>query len=182
VQRPRRRRCRQCVFSWRFFRAGIHLASPMDRGCPNAVSRTRVRAAETIDGGQDRVCGLAYAWKFRTDLRRKEAVMSIAYCLQDYIAGRQFFWDPVEHRPSGSCIEAARLAHVPPDRVAKAVVLRGHAGYLMAVIRPTTSGETSAPRRSRWSAAHVERAGCHRSGSPAGLQRQHPVGRGSRQR
>ena len=60
--------------------------------------------------------------------------MSIAYRLQDYIAARHLPWVPVPHQPSGSCMEAAQLAHVPPDRVAKAVVLRGKAGYLMAVI------------------------------------------------
>ena len=61
--------------------------------------------------------------------------MSIAYRLQDYIAARHLLWEPVPHEPSGSCIEAAHRAHVPPDRVAKAVVLRGKAaGYLMAVI------------------------------------------------
>jgi Ala-tRNA(Pro) deacylase len=60
--------------------------------------------------------------------------MSIAYRLQDYIAQRHLSWDPVPHQPSGTCTQAAQLAHVPPDRVAKAVVLRGHSGYLMAVI------------------------------------------------
>lgn len=60
--------------------------------------------------------------------------MSIAYRLQDYIAARHLAWDPVTHRQSATCLEAAQLAHVPPDRVAKAVVLQGHAGYLMAVI------------------------------------------------
>lgn len=60
--------------------------------------------------------------------------MSIANRLQKYIADRQLPWDCVSHQPSGSCMEAAHRAHVPPDRVAKAVVLEGRAGYLMAVI------------------------------------------------
>jgi len=60
--------------------------------------------------------------------------MSIANRLQDYIADRKLTWDPVPHQPSSSCMEAAHLAHVSPDRVAKAVVLEGNAGYLMAVI------------------------------------------------
>jgi len=65
---------------------------------------------------------------------QKGAAMSIAYRLQDYIADRHLTWDPVGHQQSGTCLEAAQLAHVPPDRVAKAVVLKGHSGYLMAVI------------------------------------------------
>ena len=60
--------------------------------------------------------------------------MSIAYKLQDYIADRHLAWDPVTHQQSGTCLEAAQLAHIPPDRIAKAVVLKGHSGYLMAVI------------------------------------------------
>lgn len=60
--------------------------------------------------------------------------MSISYRLQDYIADRHLTWEAVTHQQSGTCIEAAHLAHVPPDRVAKAVVLKGHSGYVMAVI------------------------------------------------
>lgn len=60
--------------------------------------------------------------------------MSIAYRVQDYLEERELAWDPVTHPWSGSCMEAARLAHVPPDRVAKAVVLKGPSRYVMAVI------------------------------------------------
>ncbi len=60
--------------------------------------------------------------------------MSIAYRVQDYIAERDLPWDPVAHRISNSCIEAARSAHVPPDRLAKAVVLEDRNGYVVAVI------------------------------------------------
>jgi len=60
--------------------------------------------------------------------------MSIAYRVQDYIAEQALPWDPVPHRPSHSSMESARLAHVPPDRVAKAVVLEDPYGYVLAVI------------------------------------------------
>lgn len=60
--------------------------------------------------------------------------MSIAYRVQDYIAEHDLPWEPVPHGASASCEEAARLAHVPPDRVAKAVVLEDDGGYFMAVI------------------------------------------------
>jgi Ala-tRNA(Pro) deacylase len=59
--------------------------------------------------------------------------MTIANRLQEYIADRKLAWDPVSHDPSSTCMESAHSAHVPPDRVAKAVVLKGNAGYLMAV-------------------------------------------------
>jgi Ala-tRNA(Pro) deacylase len=60
--------------------------------------------------------------------------MSIAYRVQDYIAEQALPWDAVPHGPSHSSMEAARLAHVPPDRVAKAVLLEDPDGYVLAVI------------------------------------------------
>lgn len=60
--------------------------------------------------------------------------MSIAYRVQDYIADKGLAWDPVSHRPGASCRETARLAHVPSERVAKAVVLKDADGYVAAVI------------------------------------------------
>lgn len=60
--------------------------------------------------------------------------MSVAYRVQDYIAEHDVPWDSVSHDASQSSIETARLAHVPPDRVAKAVVLEDDDGYVLAVI------------------------------------------------
>ena len=60
--------------------------------------------------------------------------MSIAYRVQDYIAEHDVPWDVLPHFASQSSMEAARLAHVPPDRVAKAVVLEDDEGYFVAVI------------------------------------------------
>ena len=59
--------------------------------------------------------------------------MSIAYRVQDYIAEQALPWDPLPHLPSHSSMESARLAHVPPDRVAKAVLLEDAYGYVLAV-------------------------------------------------
>jgi Ala-tRNA(Pro) deacylase len=60
--------------------------------------------------------------------------MSIAYRVQDYIAEHDLVWDPVPHGESKTSIEMARLAHVRPDRVAKAVMLEDRDGYVLAVI------------------------------------------------
>jgi len=60
--------------------------------------------------------------------------MSIAYRVQDYIAEHDLPWDPVPHDESHSSRELARLAHVLPDRVAKAVVLEDRYGYVLAVV------------------------------------------------
>jgi Ala-tRNA(Pro) deacylase len=60
--------------------------------------------------------------------------MSIAYRVQDYLAENGAFWDAVPHRESATCREAARVAHVAPAQVAKAIVLKDSLGYLVAVI------------------------------------------------
>ena len=60
--------------------------------------------------------------------------MSIAYRVQDYIAETGTAWDPVAHRGGASCLETARRAHVPLERLAKAIVLKDALGYLVAVI------------------------------------------------
>lgn len=60
--------------------------------------------------------------------------MSIAYRVQDYIAENGAFWDPVPHRRSATCLEAARIAHVPCEQVAKAILLKDTLGYVLAVI------------------------------------------------
>ena len=60
--------------------------------------------------------------------------MSIAYRVQDYIAENGLAWDPVAQLGGASCAEMARLAHVPAERVAKAIVLKDALGYVVAVI------------------------------------------------
>lgn len=60
--------------------------------------------------------------------------MSIAYRVQNYIAERELPWDPVGHRASQSSMETAHYAHVPPDRLAKAIVLEDREGYVVAVV------------------------------------------------
>ncbi len=60
--------------------------------------------------------------------------MSIANRVLHHIAQHDLYWEPVLHGASRSSMEAAHLAHVRPDRFAKAVVLEDDGGYVMAVI------------------------------------------------
>lgn len=60
--------------------------------------------------------------------------MSIAYRVQDYMAENAAAWDPVAQRGGASSVEIARRAHVPTERVAKAIVLKDASGYVVAVI------------------------------------------------
>src|SRR5579871_6681165 len=61
--------------------------------------------------------------------------MSVSYRIQDYIADRRLPWDPVPHAASNTCLQAAHSAHLPAERVAKAVVLKDDLGYVLAVVR-----------------------------------------------
>jgi Ala-tRNA(Pro) deacylase len=60
--------------------------------------------------------------------------MTIAHRVKDYIAEHHLAWDAVPHAESNTSIETARFAQVRPDRVAKAVMLEDHDGYVLAVI------------------------------------------------
>ncbi|MGE5098163.1 MAG: aminoacyl-tRNA deacylase [Betaproteobacteria bacterium] len=60
--------------------------------------------------------------------------MSIPYRVQDFMAERDIPWDPVPHEASDCSMDAAHLAHVKPDELAKAVVLRTGHEYLLAVV------------------------------------------------
>lgn len=86
--------------------------------------------------------------------------MSIAYRVQDYIAEHDVAWEPVRHQQSASSREAARRAHVRPDRLAKAVLLEDRDGYVLAVIgadhRLDVSELSAALQRELWLASEPE--------------------------
>jgi Ala-tRNA(Pro) deacylase len=60
--------------------------------------------------------------------------MTMANRVQDYIARHKISCDAVTHRASQSMLEAARAAGVPPERLAKAVVLVDRSGYVVSVV------------------------------------------------
>lgn len=86
--------------------------------------------------------------------------MSIAYRVQDYIAEHGVAWETVRHQPSGSSREAARYAHVRPDRLAKAILLEDDDGYVLAVIgadhRLDVQALSEALQRELWLASEPE--------------------------
>ncbi len=60
--------------------------------------------------------------------------MNIASKVQDFLAERQSAYDLLSHPHSANSIETAHEAHVPADALAKAVVLKDQAGYVLAVL------------------------------------------------
>ena len=60
--------------------------------------------------------------------------MSVPYRVQDFIAEHDIPWDPVVHEASSCSMDAAHLAHVRPDELAKAVVLQTDRDCFLAVV------------------------------------------------
>jgi Ala-tRNA(Pro) deacylase len=63
--------------------------------------------------------------------------MAIAKALKTYLDAHAVKYDLVPHPRTVSSMKTAEAAHVPGDRLAKAVILRDEQGYLMAVVPST---------------------------------------------
>jgi len=70
--------------------------------------------------------------------------MNIAPRVEDYLARRQADYEVVAHPHTATSSATAEAAHVPGARVAKAVVLKDSAGYVLAVL-PSSSHLALAP-------------------------------------
>ena len=60
--------------------------------------------------------------------------MAIALTLQQYLDEHGVTYDVVAHAPTLSSMRTAEASHVPGDCLAKAVVLKQEAGYLLVVL------------------------------------------------
>jgi Ala-tRNA(Pro) deacylase len=60
--------------------------------------------------------------------------MTIAQTVSGYLQARHIPYDVITHPHSDSSRKAAETAHVPPERLAKAVILSDRRGFLMAVV------------------------------------------------
>jgi Ala-tRNA(Pro) deacylase len=60
--------------------------------------------------------------------------MNIAPSVQDYLAAQQIAYEVIPHAHTADSNGTARAAHVPGTSVAKAVVLKDKAGYVVAVL------------------------------------------------
>ena len=60
--------------------------------------------------------------------------MGIAITLAQYLAERGVEYDVVEHPHAVTASESAKTSHISPNRLAKAVVLKGKDGFLLAVL------------------------------------------------
>lgn len=60
--------------------------------------------------------------------------MAISRTLQTYLAHKGIAYDILPHRHTDTSVNSANSAHIPPDRLAKSVILEDEDGYVMAVI------------------------------------------------
>lgn len=60
--------------------------------------------------------------------------MAIAHTVSGYLQSHHVSYDVISHPYSDSSRKAAEAAHVPPEKLAKAVILNDRRGFLMAVV------------------------------------------------
>jgi Ala-tRNA(Pro) deacylase len=74
---------------------------------------------------------LLYSEQLFSDL--EEVRMAIAITLKEYFENEDIHYDTIKHRRALSSLDSSRSAHLPADKMAKAVVLQNEEGdYLMA--------------------------------------------------
>jgi len=73
--------------------------------------------------------------------------MNIAGKLRSYMDACHARFDLVEHPRTVSCIHTARVTRIPPERLARPVVLADDAGYLVAVVPASGHVDLAAFRR-----------------------------------
>jgi Ala-tRNA(Pro) deacylase len=72
--------------------------------------------------------------------------MTISATLQNYLHDRDVDYMVVHHAPTFNSMSTAQAAHVPGDRLAKAVMLEDDQGFVMAVIPSTAHVSLDAVR------------------------------------
>jgi len=60
--------------------------------------------------------------------------MTIAQTVSGYLQSHRVSYDVITHPYSDSTRKAAQTAHLPPEQLAKAVILNDRRGFLMAVV------------------------------------------------
>jgi Ala-tRNA(Pro) deacylase len=64
----------------------------------------------------------------------RSSAMGIAITLAQYLRDRGVSYDVIEHPHTETASQSAEASRIPPDRIAKAVVLTGGDGFMLAVL------------------------------------------------
>ena len=73
--------------------------------------------------------------------------MGVAITLAQYLTERGVKYDVVEHPHAVTASESAKTSHISPNRLAKAVVLKGEGGFMVAVLPASSHIQFSQLRR-----------------------------------
>src|SRR5215212_942605 len=65
---------------------------------------------------------------------RQEAAMALAPTVQTYLVDRGVKYDVIPHELTTSSQDTVEAIHIPPDRLAKGILMRDRQGYLLAVL------------------------------------------------
>src|SRR5215212_7491443 len=65
---------------------------------------------------------------------RREAAMALTPTLQKYLADRGVMYDVVPHELTTSSHDTVEASHIPPDRLAKGILLRDRQGFWLSVL------------------------------------------------
>ena len=60
--------------------------------------------------------------------------MALATRLQQYLTDKEIAYEVITHRPTASSSSTAEASHISGDRVAKAVIVKDEAQFMMAVL------------------------------------------------
>src|SRR5260221_14047701 len=71
---------------------------------------------------------------------QQEASMGIALTLQSYFGDHRIAYDVTKHDRTSNSSHTAERCHVPGERLAKGVVLKSAAGYVLAVLPSSKRG------------------------------------------
>ncbi len=63
--------------------------------------------------------------------------MPVAQTLRNYLSSHGVDYEIVRHQHTGSSMETAEAAHIPGERLAKAVLVEDDNGYLMVIVPST---------------------------------------------
>ena len=66
--------------------------------------------------------------------------MTIAPTIEKYLASKNITYDVIMHEPTMSSNRTAQASGISGDQIAKAVVLRGGGGFILAVLPASPSG------------------------------------------
>jgi Ala-tRNA(Pro) deacylase len=78
--------------------------------------------------------GPVVSLRFSGSQLERAHIMTAALTVQQYLEAQGIAYDVLPHTPTTSSLHTAEIAHISADKLAKAVILKRDAGYLLVVV------------------------------------------------